>query len=144
MSARPFTLFALAAALVLAGCGSATTPTKPTKPVKTARALNAPFTFKVSGSAVTVAIDAAQGPSTTAEPVQLACAKLAAHGFSDRDEARATWPVGKRSTTFTLPRAADGLDLCAIAFTAHSGKQAIAFFSEQAKAKYLADQAASG
>jgi hypothetical protein len=141
MSARPFTLLALAAALVLAGCGSAT---KPTKPAKTARALNAPFTFKVSGSTVTVAIDAAQGPSTTAEPVQLACANLAAHGFSDRDQARATWPVGKRSTTFTLPRAADGLDVCAISFTAHSGKQAIAFFNEKAKAKYLADQAASG
>jgi hypothetical protein len=136
----------LVAALVLAACGtSSTKTTKPSKPTATARAINAPFTFKVAGTTVTVSIDAAQGaPSATAQPVELVCANLATNGFSDRDKARTTWPAGNPSTTFTLPRTAEGLDLCAISFTARPGKQAVAFLNEQAKAKYLADQAASG
>ena len=135
----PFCLLVLVAALALVGCG-----TSSTTPTATARAISAPFTFKVSGTTVVVTIDAAEGaPSTTAQPVRLVCANLAANGFSDRDQARATWPAGKPSTTFTLPRTAAGLDLCAISFTARPGKQAVAFFNQKAKARYLADQGAS-
>jgi ABC-type Fe3+-hydroxamate transport system substrate-binding protein len=145
-----FALLAVLATIVLAGCGttsntatktnSATAPTA----VKTATAINAPFAFEVAGSTVTVSIDAAQGaPSNREEPVQVVCANLAANGFSDRDQAEGTWRLGALSTTVTLPKSADGLDLCALSFTARTGKQTIAFFSATAKAKYLADQKAS-
>jgi hypothetical protein len=143
-------LFALLVALVavaLTGCGTSTstatntdTRTAPT----TARAIDDPFTFKVAGDTVTISIDAAQGaPSPREEPVQVICANLAENGFSDRNEAQATWKLGAPSITVTLPKSAEGLDLCAISFTALKGKQPIAFFNEQAKAKYIADQKAS-
>ena len=45
--------------------------------------------------------------------------------------------------TVSLPESADGLDLCALNFTARTGKQAVAFFNEDAKARYLADQKGS-
>jgi hypothetical protein len=144
-------LFALSiglAMLVVAGCGSSTnTVTKAnTAPatVKTAKTIGAPFTFTVAGNMVTIAVDPTQGPpSTRDEPVQVICANLATNGFSDRDQTRSTWKLRAASVTVTLPKAADRLDLCAISFTARTGKQAIAFFNEQAKAKYLADQRAS-
>jgi hypothetical protein len=145
-----FAMLAVLATVVLAGCGtSSTTATKtnaataPTTP-KSAKAINAPFTFEVAGSTVTVSIDAAQGaPSNREEPVQVVCANLAANGFSDRDQAAGAWKLGALSTSVTLPKPADALDLCALSFTTHTGKQAIAFFNETAKAKYLADQRAA-
>lgn len=147
---RLFALLAALATVVLAGCGTSTktvantnTVTTPAT-VTTAKTIGAPFTFTVAGNTVTVSIDAAQGaPSTREEPVQVICANLAPNGFSDRDQALGTWKLGASSMTATLPKSADGLDLCAISFTARKGKQAIAFFNEQAKAKYLADQKAS-
>ena len=147
---RLFALLAALATVALAGCGSSTktvanTDTVTAPPtVKTAKAVDAPFTFKVAGSTVDVSIDPAQGaPSTREEPVQVICANLAANGFSDRDQATATWKLGAPSISVTLPASADGLDLCAINFTARKGRQAIAFFNEQAKTKYLADQKAA-
>jgi hypothetical protein len=130
--------------VVVAGCGgsggSSTTTTTATT-AKTATALSAPFTFTVQGRNVTVAIDSAQGsPSTTDEPVSVVCANLGSSGFVDRDPATGTWPKGASSVSVTLPKSADGLDLCALSFTAHTGKQAAAFFNKQAEAKYLADQ----
>ena len=152
MSRLPAALAALAAlaTVALAGCGTDTTTVASTNTrtapatVTTAKTIDAPFTFAVAGNTVTVSIDAAQGaPSTREEPVEVVCANLAAKGFSDRDEAPATWKLGASSITVTLPKSADGLDLCAINFTARTGKQAVAFFNAQAKAKYLADQKAS-
>lgn len=153
---RLFALLAALATVVLAGCGTNTstvansstvantnTVTAPTT-VTTAKTIDAPFTFEVAGNTVTISIDAAQGaPSTREEPVQVVCANLAENGFSDRNEAGAKWKLGASSITVTLPKSADGLDLCAINFTALTNKQAVAFFNEQAKAKYLADQKAS-
>ena len=147
---RPFALLAALVAVVLSGCGTNTDTvantdavTAPTT-VRTAKTIDAPFTFKVAGNTVTVSIDAAQGsPSTREEPVQVICANLAVDGFSDRNRAQATWELGASSITVTLPESADALDLCAISFTDRTGRQAVAFFNEQAKAKYLADQKAS-
>jgi len=141
---RLFGVLVALATVALAGCGTSTNTVTAPPTVKTARTIDAPFTFEVAGNTVTVSIDAAQGaPSTREEPVQVICANLAANGFSDRDQARGTWKLGASSVTVTLPSSADGLDLCAINFTARTGRQAIAFFNEQAKAKYLADQKAS-
>jgi hypothetical protein len=149
MSRRTAVTVALAT-VALAGCGTSTnsvtntdTIAAPTT-VTTARAIADPFTFEVAGNTVTVSIDPDQGaPSSREEPVEVVCANLAANGFSDRDQAKAVWKLGASSVTVTLPRSADRLDLCAISFTARTGKQPIAFFNEQAKAKYLADQKAS-
>jgi hypothetical protein len=145
--AKLFALLAVLATVVFAGCGTSSNTTTKTNPAtapttaKSAKAISAPFTFAVAGSTVTVSIDAAQGaPSSREEPIQVVCANLAANGFSDRAQAAGTWKLGALSATVTLPQSADGLDLCALSFTAHTGKQAIAFFSETAKAKYLADQ----
>ena len=147
---RLFALLAVLATFVLSGCGTNTdtvaNTTAATAPatVRTARTIDAPFTFRVVGNTVTVSIDAAQGsPSTREEPVQVICANLAANGFSDRDQAQATWKLGASSVTVTLPKSADALDLCGISFTDRTGRQAVAFFNERAKAKYLADQKAS-
>ena len=144
---RLFALLAALAAAALAGCGSSTssvtTPTTAPSPT-TARTIDAPFTFTVAGTTVTVSIDPAQGaPSSREEPVQVVCANLAANGFADRDEAQGTWKRGAPSMTVTLPESADGLDLCALNFTARTGKQAVAFFNEDAKARYLADRKGS-
>ena len=147
---RLFALLAALATVLLSGCGTNTDTVASTDAgaaqttVKTARAIDAPFTFEVVGNTVTVSIDAAQGsPSTREEPVEVICANLAADGFSDRERAEATWDLGASSTTVTLPKSAPALDLCAISFTNRTGRQAVAFFNEQAKAKYLADQKAS-
>jgi hypothetical protein len=133
--------------LSLVGCGRSSVPTatessaKPAVGVQTARALNAPFTFTVNGNAVTVTIDRAQRfPSSTDEPVQVVCANLGVSGIVDRSQAQGVWKQGARSTTVALPKTATGLDLCAINFSARTGKQAAAFFSAQAKTKYLLDQ----
>lgn len=138
---------AVVATVVLAGCGTSddtATNTGPATPPATAKAVDAPFTFTVAGKTVTVTIDAAQGaPSRREEPVQVVCANLAPDGFADRDQAEGTWELGAPSVSVTLPEPADGRDLCAISFTGRTGKQAVAFFDEAAKAKYLADQRAS-
>lgn len=134
------------AAVVLAGCGTSTdtrTATTPTS-VRTAKATSAPYAFMVAGDTVTVVVDAAQrAPSSRDEPVQLICANLAANGFADRDQAGGTWKVGASSATVSLPKSANGLDLCAINFTAHAGMRVAAFVSPQAEATHLADQKVS-
>ena len=145
MSSKLLFSAALIAALAAAGCGSngKATPTAPAV-AKTARALNAPFTFEVSGKTVTITVDAAQRPiSSTDEPVEVMCANLAASGFADRDSARTTWKKGAANVSVTLKNSSEGRDLCAVNFTARTGKQAAAFFDEQAKAKFLADQKTS-
>jgi hypothetical protein len=142
MSSKLLFSVALIAALAVVGCGSKekATPTAPAV-AKTAQALNAPFTFKVSDKTVTITVDAAQRPISSAdEPVEVMCANLAADGFADRDSARTTWKKGAADVSVTLKNSAEGLDLCAVNFTARKGKQAAAFFDEQAKAKFLADQ----
>ncbi len=144
----------IVALVAVAGCGSSTKPAAndpPPQPVdkppaaQTARALNAPFAFRVTGNVVTVAIDRARRfPSPTDEPVQVTCANLGANGFVDRNQGQGVWKQGASSTTVTLQKSATGFDLCAINFSARAGKQAIGFFSAQAKAKYLADQNPTG
>ncbi len=127
--------------VLVAGCGGSGGSSTTAATARSAKALSAPFTFTVQGKNVTVAIDSAQGsPSTTDEPVSVVCANLGSSGFVARDQATATWPKGATSLSVTLPTSADGLDLCALSFTAHTGKQAAAFFNKQAQAKYLADQ----
>ena len=154
MSSKLLVLF-IVASVALAGCGRSSKPGvndtpavpvgKPPVAVQTAKALNAPFVFRVAGTVVTVVIDRAQRfPSSTDEPVQVTCANLGAHGFVDRNQGQGTWKRGAGSTTVTLPKVATGFDLCAISFSARAGKQAIGFFSAQAKAKYLADQKTTG
>lgn len=147
---RLLALLAVLATIVLTGCGTSddtatnTGATSSPATVATAKAIDAPFTFTVAGKTVTVTIDAAQGaPSSREEPVQVICANLAPDGFADRDQAEGTWELGAPSVTVTLPEPADGRDLCAISFTGRTGKQAVAFFDDAAKAKYLADQKAS-
>jgi len=136
------------AAVALAGCGSGddggqSTATAPPA-TASAKAEGAPFTFTVDGADVTVAIDSDEGsPSTTAQPVTVACANLADDGFADRVEANATWAKGAPSVSVTLPSSAAGLDLCAINFSAEEGRQAVAFFDDEARAAYLADQGGS-
>jgi hypothetical protein len=136
------------ATATLAGCGSgddgAQTTGTGAPATASAKAEAAPFTFAVDGADVTVTIDADEGsPSTTAQPVTVACANLADDGFADRIEANATWAKGAPSVSVTLPSSAAGLDLCAINFSAQEGKQAVAFFNDEARAKYLADQGGS-
>jgi hypothetical protein len=154
MSSKLLVLF-IVAPVAVAGCGSSSKPAandtpaqpvdKPVVAVQTARALNAPFAYRVAGNVVTVAIDRAQRfPSSTDEPVQVTCANLGANGFVDQNQGQGVWKQGAGSTTVTLPKAATGLDLCAVNFSARAGKQAIGFFSAQAKAKYLADQKTTG
>jgi hypothetical protein len=127
--------------VMVAACGGSGSSSTTMAAAKTAHALSAPFTFIVQGKNVMVAVDFTQGsPSSTDEPVTVVCANLGRSGFVARDQTTGTWSKGAPSIRVTLPNSADGLDLCAINFTAHTGKQAAAFFSKQAQAKYLADQ----
>ena len=93
---------------------------------------------------MTVTADAGEGVSSSDQPMAVVCANLASDGFADRVQASTTWKSGARTVAVTLPHSAAGLDLCAISFTSRPGKQAVAFFDAQAKAKFLADQKASG
>ena len=127
--------------IFVAACGGSGGSSTTTATTRTAHALSAPFTFTVQGKNVTVAVDSTQGsPSSTDEPVTVVFANLGSSGFVARDQTTGTWSKGAPSVSVTLPSSADGLDLCAINFTAHTGKQAVAFFNKQAQAKYLADQ----
>jgi hypothetical protein len=131
-----------AAALFAAGCGSDgsnsanNATTQPAK--KTAKSINSPFMFTVQGSEVTVAVTGKQATPVRDLQAQVVCANLAAKGFADRNEATTTWKKAATSVSVTLPKSADGQDLCAISFPTLK-KQAVAFFNEEAKKRYLED-----
>lgn len=148
MSFRPASgLTVIAAAVIFAvGCGggggdsSSTATTTAAK--KTAKSINSPFMFTVQGSEVTVAVTGKQATPVRDLQAQVVCANLAANGFADRNEATTTWKKAATSVSVTLPKSADGQDLCAISFPTLK-KQAVAFFSEEAKKRYLEDAEAA-
>ena len=131
------------AALFAAGCGSSgngsSSATTTSVPKVTAKSINSPFIFTVAGSDVTVAVSGNQAAPAADLPAQVVCANLATKGFTDRNEASLTWKKGATSATVTLPKAAAGMDLCAISFTSIK-KLAVAVFSAAAKKKFLAGQ----
>ncbi|MDP4603969.1 MAG: hypothetical protein NWQ82_07670 [Solirubrobacteraceae bacterium] len=135
-----------AAALFAAGCGSDasnsanTAATQPAK--KTAKSINSALVFTVAGSDVTVAVTGKQGTPASDLPAQIVCANLASDGFKDRNEASLTWKKASTSASVTLPESAAAQDLCAISFTTLK-KQAVAFFNEEAKKRYLEDAQAA-
>jgi hypothetical protein len=135
-----------AAAIFAVGCGggggdSSSTATK-TAAKKTAKSINSPFIFTVQGSEVTVAVTGKQATPVSDLQAQVVCANLAAKGFADRNEATTTWKKAATSVSVTLPKSADGQDLCAISFPTLK-KQAVAFFDEAAKKQYLSDAQAA-
>jgi len=134
------------AALFAVGCGSgdgnASSTATTTAAKKTAKSINSPFIFTIAGADVTVAVSGKQATPPNDLPAQMVCANLAGNGFSDRNQASLTWKKGATSATVTLPKSAADQDLCAISFTTIK-KQSVAFFSEAAKKKYLADAQAA-
>ncbi|GEM_PF-1600479 len=134
-------------ALSAAGCGSgesnSANTAAPAPTTKTAKSINSALIFSVKGSDVAVGVSGKQGTPKTDLPAQVVCAKLAGNGFADRNEAAVTWKKGATSVSVTLPKSAASQDLCAISFTTLK-KQAVAFFNEAAKKKYLADAEGAG
>ena len=144
-TASGLTVIAAAAIFAVGGGGgggdsSSTATTAAAK--KTAKSINSPFIFTVQGSEVTVAVTGKQATPVSDLQAQVVCANLAAKGFADRNEATTTWKKAATSVSVTLPKSADGQDLCAISFPTLK-KQAVAFFDEAAKKQYLSDAQAA-
>jgi len=135
-------LFALSIAGCGAGAGNSPDTAVTATPKKVAKSINSALIFSVAGSEVTVSITGKQGTPATDLPAQFVCANLAANGFAERNEASSTWKKGATSASARLPKSAANQDLCAISFTTLK-KQAVAFFNEAAKRRYLADAGAA-
>jgi hypothetical protein len=143
MPARRAVVLPALLALALVGCGGgdASDDVPATeRAAASAHALEAPFVFEVSGPDVTIRSDDGKPLSGADEAVEVVCANLSSTGFTDRLRRTATWKAGATSVKVSMTESASGLELCALNLPLRKGKQAIAFFDEDAKARYVADQ----